>query len=242
MSRTRCNSASPLALGKVHGQITGASSGRQLVHAAAAAGAASRNMLMRAVAWQCTLAPSPALHQFCLCSDSALVQRLQPEIERFGRALRWVHRLEPLFAFIPINQVHQVCSCWCSMSRIPGGGAGGLKAGSGCQLRRLHAFSPTIRCSCACKRCPCIIAAAGAALVGLQRCLPQRDGLPAHCPFLWHWQPGGCRSWQAAAAEGREPVRLLLRPSCRLHRPQLCTPKMNTSAAAVVAAACRRPT
>lgn len=38
-------------------------------------------------------------------SDSALVQRLQPEIERFGRALRWVHRLEPLFAFIPINQV-----------------------------------------------------------------------------------------------------------------------------------------
>jgi predicted NAD/FAD-binding protein len=38
-------------------------------------------------------------------SDSALVQRLQPEIERFGRALRWVYRLEPLFAFIPINQV-----------------------------------------------------------------------------------------------------------------------------------------
>ena len=38
-------------------------------------------------------------------SDSALVQRLQPEIERFGRVLRWVHRLEPLFAFIPINKV-----------------------------------------------------------------------------------------------------------------------------------------
>jgi hypothetical protein len=42
-------------------------------------------------------------------SDSALVQRLQPEIERFGRALRWVYRLEPLFAFIPINQVRRLC-------------------------------------------------------------------------------------------------------------------------------------
>lgn len=39
------------------------------------------------------------------CSDSKLVQRLQPEIERFGRVLRWVHRLEPVFVFIPINKV-----------------------------------------------------------------------------------------------------------------------------------------
>jgi hypothetical protein len=39
------------------------------------------------------------------CSDSELVQRLQPEIERFGRVLRWVHRLEPVFVFIPINKV-----------------------------------------------------------------------------------------------------------------------------------------
>lgn len=38
-------------------------------------------------------------------SDSELVRRLQPEIERFGGALKWVHRLEPLFAFIPINKV-----------------------------------------------------------------------------------------------------------------------------------------
>lgn len=38
-------------------------------------------------------------------SDSELVRRLQPEIERFGRALRWVHRFEPLFVFIPINKV-----------------------------------------------------------------------------------------------------------------------------------------
>ena len=41
------------------------------------------------------------------CSDSPLVQRLQPEIERFGRVLKWVHRLEPLFTFIPINTVSQ---------------------------------------------------------------------------------------------------------------------------------------
>ena len=38
-------------------------------------------------------------------SDSELVRRLQPEIERFGRTLRWVHRLEPLFAFVPIAAV-----------------------------------------------------------------------------------------------------------------------------------------
>ena len=39
------------------------------------------------------------------CSDSELVQRLQPEIERFGRVLKWVHRLEPIFIFVPINKV-----------------------------------------------------------------------------------------------------------------------------------------
>ncbi|KAL4852729.1 hypothetical protein ACK3TF_006201 [Chlorella vulgaris] len=38
-------------------------------------------------------------------SDSALVRRLQPDIARFGRLLRWVHRLEPLFIFIPIDQL-----------------------------------------------------------------------------------------------------------------------------------------
>ncbi|GAB4821602.1 hypothetical protein N2152v2_008648 [Parachlorella kessleri] len=38
-------------------------------------------------------------------SDSKLVRRLQPEIERFGRVLKWVHRLEPIFIFVPINKV-----------------------------------------------------------------------------------------------------------------------------------------
>jgi len=38
-------------------------------------------------------------------SDSALVQRLQPEIARFGRVLKWIHRLEAVFAFVPIATV-----------------------------------------------------------------------------------------------------------------------------------------
>jgi hypothetical protein len=37
--------------------------------------------------------------------DSELVRRLAPEIARFGQALRWVNRLEFLFAFIPIDSV-----------------------------------------------------------------------------------------------------------------------------------------
>ena len=36
---------------------------------------------------------------------SDLVQRLQPEIEKFGRVLRWVHRLEVIFVFVPIDSV-----------------------------------------------------------------------------------------------------------------------------------------
>jgi hypothetical protein len=39
------------------------------------------------------------------CSDSELVRRLQPEIERFGRVLKWIHRLEPIFVFVPIKKV-----------------------------------------------------------------------------------------------------------------------------------------
>ncbi|PSC67108.1 flavincontaining amine [Micractinium conductrix] len=42
-------------------------------------------------------------------SDSALVRRLAPEIARFGRVLRWVHRLEPLFIFVPINALLRLC-------------------------------------------------------------------------------------------------------------------------------------
>lgn len=38
-------------------------------------------------------------------SDSELVRRLQPDIERFGRALKWVHRLEMVFLFVPICKV-----------------------------------------------------------------------------------------------------------------------------------------
>lgn len=36
---------------------------------------------------------------------SELVKRLQPEIARFGRALRWANRLEFIFAFVPIDAV-----------------------------------------------------------------------------------------------------------------------------------------
>lgn len=40
-------------------------------------------------------------------ADSELVRRLAPEIERFGRALRWVYRFEPIFVFVPIDVVLQ---------------------------------------------------------------------------------------------------------------------------------------
>ncbi|KAG2501770.1 hypothetical protein HYH03_000270 [Edaphochlamys debaryana] len=36
-------------------------------------------------------------------SPSSLTSRLQPEIARFGRVLKWVARLEPLFVFVPID-------------------------------------------------------------------------------------------------------------------------------------------
>lgn len=34
-----------------------------------------------------------------------LVEKLKPDIARFGKVLRWVNRLEPLFVFIPIDNV-----------------------------------------------------------------------------------------------------------------------------------------
>lgn len=41
--------------------------------------------------------------------DSELVKRLEPDIKRFGRALKWVNRLEPIFVFVPI---HRVLKMW----------------------------------------------------------------------------------------------------------------------------------
>ncbi|PNH12817.1 hypothetical protein TSOC_000181 [Tetrabaena socialis] len=38
-------------------------------------------------------------------SPSELTSRLQPEIARFGRVLRWISRLEPIFVFVPIDRV-----------------------------------------------------------------------------------------------------------------------------------------
>jgi len=38
-------------------------------------------------------------------SPSLLTSRLQPEIARFGRLLKWINRLEPIFIFIPIHKV-----------------------------------------------------------------------------------------------------------------------------------------
>jgi hypothetical protein len=35
-------------------------------------------------------------------SPSPLTERLQPEIDRFGRLLKWVARFEPIFIFVPI--------------------------------------------------------------------------------------------------------------------------------------------
>ena len=43
-------------------------------------------------------------------SDSELVQRLRPEIVRFGRVLKWIHRLEFAFAFVPIAAVLRLWS------------------------------------------------------------------------------------------------------------------------------------
>lgn len=36
---------------------------------------------------------------------SQLVNKLSKEIKRFGQALKWVHRFEPLFVFVPIDRV-----------------------------------------------------------------------------------------------------------------------------------------
>lgn len=38
-------------------------------------------------------------------APSALVRRMQPEIARFGRVLRWVDALRLVFAFVPIRRV-----------------------------------------------------------------------------------------------------------------------------------------
>lgn len=38
-------------------------------------------------------------------SPSELTARLQPEIEKFGKVLRWISRFEPLFVFVPIRTV-----------------------------------------------------------------------------------------------------------------------------------------
>ncbi|GLC40783.1 hypothetical protein PLESTB_000023200 [Pleodorina starrii] len=38
-------------------------------------------------------------------SPSELTSRLQPEISRFGRVIKWIKRLEPLFVFVPIDRV-----------------------------------------------------------------------------------------------------------------------------------------
>ena len=36
---------------------------------------------------------------------SPLVKRLQPEIQKFGDVIKWIHRLEPIFIFVPIRLV-----------------------------------------------------------------------------------------------------------------------------------------
>lgn len=41
-------------------------------------------------------------------SPSDLTSRLQPEITRFGRVLKWIKRLEPIFVFVPIDTVSHV--------------------------------------------------------------------------------------------------------------------------------------
>lgn len=38
-------------------------------------------------------------------SPSGLTDKLQPEIARFGRVLRWVMRLQALFIFVPIDRL-----------------------------------------------------------------------------------------------------------------------------------------
>ena len=42
-------------------------------------------------------------HNWTNIADGQLLQSMRPEIARFGRVLRWIHRLEPLTAFLPID-------------------------------------------------------------------------------------------------------------------------------------------
>jgi predicted NAD/FAD-binding protein len=42
-------------------------------------------------------------HNWTNIADGPLLQRMRPEIKRFGSVLRWIYRLEPLTAFIPID-------------------------------------------------------------------------------------------------------------------------------------------
>ena len=48
---------------------------------------------------------SIALHASTLCSPSPLTNKLEPEIKRFGKVLKWISRFEPLFIFMPISKV-----------------------------------------------------------------------------------------------------------------------------------------
>ena len=42
-------------------------------------------------------------HNWTNIADGPLLQSMRPEIARFGNVLRWIHRLEPLTAFLPVD-------------------------------------------------------------------------------------------------------------------------------------------
>lgn len=50
---------------------------------------------------------TPLHHSTRPCSPSPLVERLQPEIAKFGQVLRWINRMEPLCIFMPIDRVSE---------------------------------------------------------------------------------------------------------------------------------------
>ena len=47
-------------------------------------------------------------HNWTNIADGKLLQSLRPEIARFGSVLRWIHRLEPLTAFVPIDPLLRI--------------------------------------------------------------------------------------------------------------------------------------
>jgi hypothetical protein len=113
-------------------------------------------------------------------SPSKLTTDLQPEIERFGRLLKRIKALEPVYIFLPISKVHRhpwlLAPCAAFVAGLVGWGVPRVPArssrGAGCVTRL--AGPPAHG----------LLSPAGAALGRLQQRLHQRHGAAPGRPVL----------------------------------------------------------